>query len=118
MTRVRLLTGAVVGMGVLILIGLAVLIVGIVYKAGETDRPEATADPGPAMLPATVRTMRTDPVSLGLPAASKVLRMTAVGGGVALLVLLPSGEQVVYVVPVNRRQPPFRIHLTGPNDDK
>ena len=118
MTRVRLLTGAVIGMGVLILIGLVVLAVGIVYKAGEADRPEAAADPRPEAPPATVPNMRTDPVSLGLPAASKVLRMTAVGGGVALLVLLPSGEQIVYVVPVNRRQPPFRIHVTGPRDGK
>lgn len=118
MTRVRLLTGAVIGMGVLILIGLVVLAVGIVYKAGEADRQEATMDPRREAPPATVRNMRTDPVSLGLPAASKVLRMTAVGGGVALLVLLPSGEQVVYVVPANRRQPPFRIHVTGPKDGK
>ena len=118
MTRVRLLTGAVIGMGVLILIGLIVLAAGIVYKAGETDRPEATADPGQKALPATGRNMRTDLVSLGLPAASKVLRMAGVGGGVALLVLLPSGEQIVYVVPVNRRQPPFRIHVTGPKDGR
>lgn len=118
MTRVRLLTGAVVGMGVLIVIGLVVLIVGIVYKAGETDRTEATADSGRTALPATVRNMRADPVSLGLPAASKVLRMTEVGGGVALLVVLPSGEQVVYVVPVDRSQKPFRIHVTGPKDGK
>ena len=107
MSRVRLLIGAVIGMGVLIVIGLVVLIAGIVYKAGETAGPETAA-------PAAVGTLRTDAVSLGLPAGTKVLRMTDVRGALAVLVLLPSGEQVIYAVPLDRRQAPFRIQVTGP----
>ncbi len=107
MSRVRLLIGAVIGMGVLIVIGLVVLIAGIVYKAGETVGPEAA-------VPAAVGELRTGAVSLGLPAGAKVLRMTDVRGALAVLVLLPSGEQVIYAVPLDRRQAPFRIRVTGP----
>ncbi len=107
MSRVRLLIGAVIGMGVLIVIGLVVLIAGIVYKAGETAGPETA-------VPAAVGELRTDAVSLGLPAGTKVLRMTDVRGALAVLVLLPSGEQVIYAVPLDRRQAPFRIRVTGP----
>ena len=105
----RWLIGAVIGMGVLIVIGLAVLVAGIVYKAGDGDGagPEAVA-------PAAAGKLRTGVLSLGLPAAAKVLRMTEVRGGLALLVLMPSGEQVIYAVPLDRRQPPFRIRVTGP----
>ena len=113
MTRVRLLTGAVVGMAVLILIGLIVLVVGIVYKAGVADSPETTAPQGEAA-PAAAGELRTDPVSLGLPAESIVLRMTNIRGGLAVLVRLPSGEQVIYAVPIDRRQPPLRIQVTRP----
>lgn len=102
MSRVRLLVGAVIGMGVLILAGLVVLIAGIVYKAGEADGPAAAGG------------LRTDTVSLGLPAAAKVLQMTEVRGALAVLVRLPSGEQVIYAVPMDRRQAPFRIRVTGP----
>ncbi|MYI48874.1 MAG: hypothetical protein F4114_07285 [Rhodospirillaceae bacterium] len=108
----RLLIGAVIGMGVLIVIGLVVLIAGIVYKAGETAGPEMTGSETAA--PAAVGKLRTGAVSLGLPAAAKVLRMTEVRGGLAVLVLMPSGEQVIYAVPLDRRQAPFRIQVTGP----
>ena len=113
MTRVRLLTGAMVGMAVLILIGLIVLVIGIVYKAGVADSPETTASQEEAA-PATAAELRTDPVSLGLPAESMVLRMTNIRGGLAVLVRLPSGEQVIYAVPIDRRQPPLRIQVTRP----
>ena len=112
----RLLTGAVIGMGVLIVAGLIVLIAGIVYKAGGTGGPER-AGSGTAA-PAAIGTLRTDTVSLGLPAAAKVLRMTEVRGALAVLVLLPSGEQVIYAIPTDRRQAPFRIRVTGPRDGK
>ena len=112
MTRERLLIGAVIGMGVLIVIGLVVLIAGIVYKAGETAGLETGGSETAA--PAAVGTLRTDTVSLGLPAGAKVLRMTDVRGALAVLVLLPSGEQVIYAVPLDRRQAPFRIRVTGP----
>lgn len=108
----RLLIGAVIGMGVLIVIGLVVLIAGIVYKAGETAGPERTGSETAA--PAAFGKLRTGAVSLGLPAAAKVLRMTEVRGGLAVLVLMPSGEQVIYAVPLDRRQAPFRIQVTGP----
>lgn len=104
--RTRILIGAVIGMGVLIAIGLVVLIAGIVYKAGEAADPATTA-------PTALGAMRTDPVSLGLPAGAKVVQMTEVGGALALLVLLPTGEQVVYAVPLDRPQPPFRLRVTG-----
>ena len=107
MTRERLLIGAVIGMGVLIVVGLVVLIAGIVYKAGGTAGPETAAR-------TVVGKLRTDAVSLGLPAGAKVLRMTDVRGALAVLVLLPSGEQVIYTIPVDRRQAPFRIQVTGP----
>ena len=87
MTRVRLLTGTVIGMGVLILIGLIVLVIGIVYKAGVADGPETTA-PQRGAAPAAAGELRTDPVSLGLPAESIVLRMTNIRGGLAVLVRL------------------------------
>ena len=116
----RLLTGAVIGMGVLIVAGLIVLIAGIVYKAGGTDGPEraGSGTAAPAAAPNAIGTLRTDTVSLGLPAASKVLRMTEVRGALAVLVLLPSGEQVIYAIPTDRRQAPFRIRVTGPRDGK
>ena len=113
MTRERLLIGAVIGMGVSILIGLIVLIVGIVYKAGVADGPEATAPQGKAT-PASSGDMRTDPVSLGLPAESNVLQMMQIRGGLAVLVRLPSGEQVIYAVPLDRSRPPLRIQVTRP----
>ena len=112
MTRERLLIGAVIGMGVLIVIGLVVLIAGIVYKAGETAGPETAGSETGAR--AVVGKLRTDAVSLGLPAGAKVLRMTDVRGALAVLVLLPSGEQMIYTIPVDRRQAPFRIQVTGP----
>ena len=102
----RLLIGAVIGMGVLIAVGLAVLIAGIVYRAGEADGPAA------------VGKLRTDTVSLGLPAAAKVLQITEVRGALAVLVRLPSGEQAIYAVPLDRRQPPVRIQVTGPRGGK
>ena len=108
MTRVRLLVVAVIGMGVLIVAGLIVLVAGIVYKAGGTNGPG----------PADIGKLRTDSVSLGLPAAAKVLQITQVRGALAVLVLLPSGEQVIYAVPLDRRQPPFRIQVTGPKGGK
>lgn len=108
MTRVRLLVGAVIGMGVLIVAGLIVLIAGIVYKAGGTD----------GLGPTAIGELRTDSVSLGLPAAAKVLQITQVRGALAVLLLLPSGEQVIYAVPLDRRQPPFRIQVTGPKGGK
>ncbi len=108
----RLLIGAAIGMGVLIVVGLVVLIAGIVYKAGETAGPETTGSETAA--PAAAGKLRTGAVSLGLPAAAKVLRMTEVRGGLAVLVSMPSGEQVIYAVPLHRRQAPFRIHVTGP----
>ena len=112
MTRVRLLVGAVIGMGVLIAAGLVVLVAGILYKAGE---PKGSGTAGSeAAGPADIGKLRTDTVSLGLPAAAKVLRMTQVRGALAVLVRLPSGEQVIYAVPMDRRQPPFRIQVTGP----
>lgn len=116
MTRVRLLVGAVIGMGVLIVVGLIVLFAGIVYKAGGT----VTAGmPGSEMAaPAFVGKLRTDAVSLGLPTAAKVLRMTEIRGALAVLVLLPSGEQVIYAVPMDRRQAPFQIKVTGPRGAK
>ena len=107
----RLLVSAVIGMGVLIAVGLVVLIVGIVYRAGEAEGP-GTAGSGPAV-PAAAGKLRTDAVSLGLPAAARVLRMTEVRGALAVLVLLPSGEQVIYAVPLDRRQVPLRIKVTG-----
>ena len=107
MTRVRLLVGAVIGMGVLIAVGLVVLVAGIVYKAGEAEVPGTAG-------PAAVGQLRTDAVSLGLPAAAKVLQITQVRGALAVLVRLPSGEQVIYAVPLDRRQPPLRIQVTGP----
>lgn len=107
MTRVRLLVGAVIGMGVLIAAGLVVLVAGILYKAGEAEVPGSAG-------PADIGELRTDSVSLGLPAAAKVLRMTQVRGALAVLVRLPSGEQVIYAVPLDRRQPTFRIQVTGP----
>ncbi|MDE0255473.1 MAG: hypothetical protein OYG32_11820 [Rhodospirillaceae bacterium] len=111
MTRVRLLVGAVIGMGVLIAVGLVVLVAGIVYKAGEAEVPGTAA-------PAAVGKLRTDAVSLGLPAAAKVLQITQVRGALAVLVRLPSGEQVIYAVPLDRRQAPFRIQVTGPQGRK
>ncbi len=112
MTRVRLLVGAVIGMGVLIAVGLVVLVAGIVYKAGGTAG--GTESPGPA----DIGKLRTDAVSLGLPAAAKVLQITQVRGALAVLVRLPSGEQVIYAVPMDRRQAPFRIQVTGPQGRK
>lgn len=112
----RLLIGAVIGMGVLIAVGLIALIAGIVYKAGGTDGPERASSEAAA--PAAAGTLRTDTVSLGLPAAAKVLRMTEVRGALAVLVLLPSGEQVIYAIPTDRRQAPFRIRVTGPPGGK
>ena len=111
-----LLVGAVIGMGVLIAVGLIVLVVGIVYKAGEAEGPGPAGSETAA--PAAIGKLRTDAVSLGLPAAAKVLRMTQVRGALAVLVLLPSGEQVIYAVPVDRRQPPLRIQVTGPRGGK
>lgn len=116
MTRVRLLVGAVIGMGVLIVVGLIVLFAGIVYKAGEADSPGIAGSETAA--PVAVGKMRTDTVSLGLPAAAKVLRMTEVRGALAVLVLMPSGAQVIYAVPIDRRQAPFRINVTGPPGGK
>lgn len=107
MTRVRLLVGAVIGMGVLIAVGLVVLVAGIVYKAGEAEVPGTAGA-------ADIGKLRTDSVSLGLPAAAKVLQITQVRGALAVLVRLPSGEQVIYAVPMDRRQAPFRIQVTGP----
>ena len=126
MTRVRLLVGAVIGMGVLIALGLVVLIAGLVYRAGEAQGPatagSATAAPETAApetaAPASVGRLRTDTVSLGLPAAAKVLRVTEVRGALAVLVLLPSGAQVIYAVPLDRRQAPIRIQVTGARDAK
>ncbi len=112
----RLLIGAVIGMGVLIAIGLIVLFAGIVYKAGGTDSPGKAGSEMAA--PAAAGKLRTDTVSLGLPAAAKVLRMTEVRGALAVLVLLPSGEQVIYAIPTDRRQAPFRIQVTGPRGGK
>ena len=112
----RLLVGAVIGMGVLIAVGLVVLIAGIVYKAGESEGPGMAASE-PAG-PAAIGKLRTDAVSLGLPAAAKVLQITQVRGALAVLVRLPSGEQVIYAVPLDRRQPPFRIQVTGPKGGK
>ena len=109
-----MLIGAVIGMGLLIAVGLIVLIVGIVYKAGDTDRPRETGFRTAA--PAAGGGLRTDAVSLGLPAGTRVLRMTEVRGALAVLVLLPSGEQVIYAVPMERRQAPFRIRITRPQD--
>lgn len=112
MTRVRLLVGAVIGMGVLIAIGMVVLVAGIVFKAGDAEGPGPAGSETAA--PAAAGKLRTDAVSLGLPAAAKVLQMTQVRGALAVLVLLPSGEQVIYAVPLDRRQAPFRIQVTGP----
>ena len=108
----RWLVGAVIGMGVLIAAGLVVLVAGIVYKTGGTAG--GTETPGPA----DIGKLRTDAVSLGLPAAAKVLQMTQVRGALAVLVRLPSGEQVIYAVPLDRRQAPFRIQVTGPQGRK
>ena len=44
--------------------------------------------------------------------------MTEMRDGLAVLVRLPSGRQVIYVVPVYRKQPPFRIRVTGPKDQQ
>ena len=116
MTRVRLLTSAVIGMGVLILIGLVALVIGIVNKAGNSDDQTSRTQQasaarsvkavGPAMA------LRQDPVSLGLPAGAEVLRMTAVQDGLAILIKQPGGGLVIYVVPTRKKAPPFRINVT------
>jgi len=68
--------------------------------------------------PAAVGGLRTDAVSLGLPAGTKVLQMTEARGALAVLVLRPSGAQAIYAVPLDRRQAPFRIQITRPQDGK
>ena len=70
--------------------------------------PVAETAAGPAL------PLRTDPVSLGLPAGAEVLRMTAVGRALAVLTRLPSGAQIIHVVPLDRRQAPLRIRVAGP----
>ncbi len=117
-THQRFLTAAVIGMGVLILIGLIALAVGVARKAGggdgagataaEPGRPVAETAAGPAL------PLRTDPVSLGLPAGAEVLRMTPVGRALAVLTRLPSGAQIIHVVPLDSRQAPLRIRVAGP----
>ena len=108
----RFLTAAVIGMGVLILIGLIALAVGVARKAGGGDGAGAAAQEaaaGPAL------PLRTDPVSLGLPAGTEVLSMTAVGRhALAVLTRLPSGAQIIHVVPLDSRQAPLRIRVAGP----
>jgi len=108
-TRVRLLTGAVIGMGVLILIGLVVLVVGIINKASETPSAATARSTGQQ----TVAGLRSDAVSLGLPAGAKVLRMTDTRSGLAILVALPDGTQAIFVVPTHRKGPALRISVSG-----
>ena len=116
MTRVRLLTSAVIGMGILIMIGLVVLVIGIVTKAGSVGDPAAQTQQTPAARAArsagSVQALRQDTASLGLPAGTKVLRMTSVRDGLAILIERPGGKLVIYVVPTRRKAAPFRIDLT------
>lgn len=113
MTRVRLLTSAVIGMGILIMIGLIVLVIGIVTKAGSGDDQTAQAQRAAAARSAiSAPALRQDPVSLGLPAGAKVLRMTSVQDGLAVLIERPDGKLVIYVVPTRRKAAPFRIDVT------
>lgn len=114
MTRERLLTSAVIGMGVLILIGLVVLVVGIVNKAADGAQDPSGAAAGRSDAMTADRAMRTDSVSLGLPAGVKVRRMSAVAGGIAILVERQGGALEIYVVPTHRKDPPLRIGVSGP----
>ncbi|MCY4237974.1 MAG: hypothetical protein OXC93_06440 [Rhodospirillaceae bacterium] len=109
MMRVRLLIGAVIGMGVLILIAVVMLVVGIIDEAGETT----TVSTSRSSLPQIVGDLRSDPVSLGLPAGAKVLRMTDTRSGLAILVAWPDGSQVIFVVPIHRKGPALRISVSN-----
>ncbi len=107
--RVRLLIGAVIGMGVLILIAVVMLVVGIIDETGEPP----TVSTSRSSLPQIVGDLRSDPVSLGLPADTKVLRMTDTRSGLAILVALPDGTQVIFVVPIHRKEPALRISVSS-----
>jgi len=100
----------VIGMGILILIGLVALVIGLVSKAGSGDDQASAAQQTSAARSAPA--LRQDPVSLGLPAGSKVLRMTSVQDGLAILIEQPGGRLVIYVVPTRRKTAPFRINVT------
>ena len=118
MTRVRLLTGAVIGMGVLILAGLVALVIGIVNKAGDDGRG-ATPDTKTTRHQVRVPLVpRTGVESLNLPTGAIVLKMTAVSSGLVVLVKMPSGEQIIYMMPLYKKQKPFRINLTKPSPKK
>jgi len=107
--RVRLLIGAVSWMGVLILIAVVMLVVGIINEAGETP----TVSTSRSSVSQIVADLRSDPVSLGLPADARVLRMTDTRSGLAILVALPDGAQVIFVVPTHRKGSALRISVSG-----
>lgn len=85
-------------MGVLILVGSVALVVGLVNKAGDVAP--------------SVDLTRTIRVGLGLPKGATVESVTTTRERIVLLVKLPDGGQVVWVVPAAGGAP-LRIDPTA-----
>jgi hypothetical protein len=100
-----LLKFAVIGMGVLIVVGVAALGYGLATRGGSLMRAPADAQ-------------RALAVPLGLPAGTQVRHVAMGERGVAIHVEVPGQGPQVFVVPLSGAGPILRIAVTGEAEKK
>jgi hypothetical protein len=100
----RMLKAIVIGMGVLIVVGSAVIVVKIAQRGGGDD---GAANAGPAVTPATI----------ALPAGARVIETALDGDRIALRIALEGGGEQVLIIDARTGRHIGAVHLVPERRD-